>query len=111
VLALNSGSSSLKFGLYQVESSISRVLLSGEAESIGDRQGKFWAKDANDKQLVFESANFRTQGMPSHASGRFSQTAKRPNRPRSGIAWYTVGRIFAAIAWSTKRRACANISA
>jgi acetate kinase len=60
VLALNSGSSSLKFGLYQVESSIPRVLLSGEAESIGDRQGKFWAK-ANDKQLVFESANFRTQ--------------------------------------------------
>jgi len=61
VLALNSGSSSLKFGLYQVESSIPKVLLSGEAESIGDRQGKFWAKDANDKQLVTESANFGTQ--------------------------------------------------
>jgi acetate kinase len=61
VLALNSGSSSLKFGLYQVESSIPKVLLSGEAESIGDRQGKFWAKDANDKPLVSEAANFGTQ--------------------------------------------------
>jgi acetate kinase len=61
VLALNSGSSSLKFGLYQVESFIPKVLLSGEAESIGDRQGKFWAKDANDKPLVSESANFGTQ--------------------------------------------------
>ena len=61
VLALNSGSSSLKFGLYRVESSIPKVLLSGEAESIGDRQSKFWAKDANDKPLVSESANFGTQ--------------------------------------------------
>jgi acetate kinase len=61
VLALNSGSSSLKFGLYRVESSIPKVLLSGEAESIGDCQGKFWAKDANDKPLVSESANFGTQ--------------------------------------------------
>ena len=61
VLALNCGSSSLKFGLYRVESSIPKVLLSGEAESIGDRQSKFWAKDANDKPLVSESANFGTQ--------------------------------------------------
>ena len=61
VLALNSGSSSLKFGLYRVESSIPKVLLSGEAESIGGRQGKFWAKDANGKALVSEPANFETQ--------------------------------------------------
>jgi acetate kinase len=61
ILALNSGSSSLKFGLYRVVSSIPKVLLSGEAESIGDRQGKFRAKDANDKSLVSEVANFRTQ--------------------------------------------------
>ena len=61
VLALNSGSSSLKFGLYRVESSIPKVLLSGEAESIGGREGEFWAKDGNDKPLVSESANFGTQ--------------------------------------------------
>jgi len=63
VLALNSGSSSLKFGLYRVESSIPKELLSGEAESIGEGQGKgkFWAKDANDKPLVSESANFGSQ--------------------------------------------------
>ena len=61
MLALNSGSSSLKFGLYRVESSTPKVLLSGEVESIGDRQGKFWAKDANGKPLVSELANFGTQ--------------------------------------------------
>jgi acetate kinase len=57
VLALNCGSSSLKFGLYRVEASIPKALLSGEVESIGDPQGKFWAKDANDKPLV--SARWR----------------------------------------------------
>ena len=61
MLALNSGSSSLKFGLYRVESSIPKVLLSGEAESIGGGEGKFWVKDANDKPLVSEPANFETQ--------------------------------------------------
>ena len=52
VLALNSGSSSLKFGLYRIESSVPKVLLSGEAESIGNVQGKFWAKAANGKLLI-----------------------------------------------------------
>jgi len=61
VLALNCGSSSLKFGLFRVEASIPKALLSGEVESIGGRQGKFWAKDGNDKPLVSESANFASQ--------------------------------------------------
>lgn len=61
VLALNSGSSSLKFGLYRTESSIPTTILSGEVESIGGLDGKFWAKDGNDKPLVSESANFKTQ--------------------------------------------------
>jgi acetate kinase len=61
VLALNSGSSSLKFGLYRVESSIPKAILSGEVESIGGLDGKFWAKDGNDKPLVSEAANFKTQ--------------------------------------------------
>jgi acetate kinase len=39
ILALNSGSSSLKFGLYRVGSSFTETLLSGEAESIGDKVG------------------------------------------------------------------------
>ena len=39
VLALNRGSSSLKFGLYRVASSQTEMLLSGEAESIGEKNG------------------------------------------------------------------------
>jgi acetate kinase len=76
VLALNSGSSSLKFGLYQIESSVPQVLLSGEAESIGNGQGKFWAKDANDKPLVSESANFETQQDAVARIGTFLEGCK-----------------------------------
>src|ERR1017187_9061354 len=40
VLALNSGSSSLKFGLYRVESSRTETMLSGEAEAIGAHESR-----------------------------------------------------------------------
>jgi acetate kinase len=71
VLALNSGSSSLKFGLYRIEPSIPKVLLSGEVESTGSRQGKFWAKDGNGTVLVSELTNFETSRDAVARIGRF----------------------------------------
>jgi acetate kinase len=47
VLALNTGSSSLKFGLYRVHSAKAEVLLTGEAEAIGAPVGRFHAEDAH----------------------------------------------------------------
>jgi len=44
VLALNSGSSSLKFGLYRLTGSRTEELLSGAAEAIGEANGKFHAR-------------------------------------------------------------------
>jgi acetate kinase len=52
VLALNSGSSSLKFGLYGAGSSRIKMLLSGEAESIGDKSGKYHAEDSRGNALL-----------------------------------------------------------
>ena len=46
VLALNSGSSSLKFGLYRVGPVRTEELLSGEAEAIGEAAGKFSAQNS-----------------------------------------------------------------
>ena len=43
ILALNSGSSSLKFGLYRVGSSKAEMLVSGEAEAIGEAGATFHA--------------------------------------------------------------------
>ena len=61
VLALNSGSSSLKFGLYRVGSSRTEMLLSGQAESIGNKNAKFYARDSRQKELVSETVSFSNQ--------------------------------------------------
>ena len=45
VLALNSGSSSLKFGLYRVGPAKTELLLTGEAEAIGEDRSQFRAQD------------------------------------------------------------------
>jgi acetate kinase len=61
ILALNSGSSSLKFGLYRVGPSKVDVLLSGEAESIGGKDSKFHAKDSRGISLVAETVAIPSQ--------------------------------------------------
>ena len=79
VLALNSGSSSLKFGLYRVGPSRIERLLSGEAESIGDKSGKFHAEDSARKRVALRDAvPFPANGKQSSASEGFSSTAKMP---------------------------------
>jgi acetate kinase len=61
VLALNSGSSSLKFGLYRVGSSRIQMLLSGEAEAIGEEKSEFHARDAHDNELLSERVSIPGQ--------------------------------------------------
>jgi acetate kinase len=61
VLALNSGSSSLKFGLYRVGPTQTDLLLGGEAESIGEGAGKFHARDGRDNVLLAETAPLASQ--------------------------------------------------
>ena len=57
VLALNSGSSSLKFGLYRVTGSGTEELLSGTAEAIGEANRKFHAKDSQGRPLTSDTAS------------------------------------------------------
>ena len=61
VLALNSGSSSLKFGLYRVGPSRTDMLFSGEAEGIGEANGKFHAKDSQNNSLLSEAMSIPGQ--------------------------------------------------
>jgi acetate kinase len=61
VLALNSGSSSLKFALYRVTSSVTDMLMSGEAGSIGAPKGKFEAQDAHRETFLSEASAIPTQ--------------------------------------------------
>jgi acetate kinase len=57
ILALNSGSSSLKFGLYGVGPSATEMLLSGQAEAIGGKDGSFHAQDSNKNSVLSEAAS------------------------------------------------------
>jgi acetate kinase len=61
VLALNSGSSSLKFGLYRVHSLQTRRLIAGEAESIGEEKAVFHAEDPTGSSLLRESVALPSQ--------------------------------------------------
>ncbi len=61
VLALNSGSSSLKFGLYRVSRSRTEELLSGAAEAIGDANGRFHAKDSQGSLLTCDTSSVASQ--------------------------------------------------
>ncbi len=52
VLVLNSGSSSIKFSIYEAGSAERRKLCEGAVDGIGTSQGKFWIKNAEGKKLV-----------------------------------------------------------
>jgi acetate kinase len=78
VLALNSGSSSLKFGLYRVGPSGTEMLLSGEAEAIGDGQGRFHAQDVRAHQLLSETVSIPTQREAVIRIGRLLADTKMP---------------------------------
>jgi acetate kinase len=78
VLSLNSGSSSLKFGLYRVGSARTELLLSGEAESIGEGTGTFYAQDRNGHRLARETASVADQRAAIARIGRLLVDAKMP---------------------------------
>jgi acetate kinase len=61
VLALNSGSSSLKFGLYRVSRDRAEGLVSGEAGGIGQVAGGFHARDGRGELLLHEAAPLASQ--------------------------------------------------
>jgi acetate kinase len=55
VLVLNSGSSSIKFSIYEAGDGERSKLYEGAVDGIGTEKGKFWIKDAEGNKLVDES--------------------------------------------------------
>ncbi len=78
VLALNSGSSSLKFGLYLVGSSWTEMRIAGEVQSIGDEKGKFYAQDSRGNALLSETVSMRSQREAIIRIGRLLADSKSP---------------------------------
>lgn len=61
ILVINSGSSSLKFGLYVNRDGEEHPLVEGEAEGIGQSNGKLELRDSNGRILRSEGAAFASQ--------------------------------------------------
>jgi acetate kinase len=78
ILALNSGSSSLKFGLYRVGSSEVEMLVSGEAAAIGKTDATFHAIDASGADLLYETVSIASQEDAVARIGRFLADGKFP---------------------------------
>jgi acetate kinase len=55
ILALNSGSSSLKFALYEFGSAGERLLVRGEAENIGAKSSRLWLRAENGNSIADEA--------------------------------------------------------
>jgi acetate kinase len=90
ILVLNSGSSSIKFSMYEAGNGARERLVEGSVDGIGTDQGEFWIKDASGKKLVDQ-----TPSVPSNAvafklvadalkSGKFSAPAAIGHRMVSG---------------------------
>ncbi len=63
VLVLNSGSSSIKFSVYEATDGERRKLHEGAVDGIGTDLGKFWIKDADGKKLVDETPALPTRAV------------------------------------------------
>lgn len=79
ILVLNSGSSSLKFGVYSDAAGDPRPTHRGEIESIGGGEGKIWIKDADGKTLEEESRTFAQQ---SDAAKAVAEQLAKLNLPK-----------------------------
>jgi acetate kinase len=63
VLVLNSGSSSIKFSVYEAADGARDRLFEGAVDGIGTDLGSFWIKDANDKKLVDQTPALPTRAV------------------------------------------------
>jgi acetate kinase len=63
ILVLNSGSSSIKFSIYEATDGQRNKLHEGAVDGIGTDQGKFWIKDAAGNKLVDQTPALPTRAV------------------------------------------------
>src|SRR3984885_7759727 len=78
ILVLNSGSSSLKFGVYSAATGDPQPTYRGEIEGIGGGEGKIWLKDADGKTIEAESRTFAQQSDAAKAVAENLSKLKLP---------------------------------
>ena len=78
VLSLNSGSSSLKFGVYQITSTQTQRLLSGEAETLGAGKSGFHATDAEHQPIACPDRPMTTMAQVLQRIGKLVSDSDLP---------------------------------
>ena len=63
VLVLNSGSSSIKFSMYDAFNGDRKKLFEGAVDGIGTDNGKFWIKDAEGKKLLDDTPSLPSRSV------------------------------------------------
>jgi acetate kinase len=63
VLVLNSGSSSIKFSVYEAGDGSRNKLFEGAVDGIGTDLGKFWIRDVDEKKLVDQTPALPTRAV------------------------------------------------
>ncbi|HEY2857842.1 MAG TPA: acetate/propionate family kinase [Terracidiphilus sp.] len=90
VLVLNSGSSSIKFGIYEAADGRRDKICEGAVDGIGTDLGKFWIKDSAGKKIVDETPALPTRAVAFKLvvdalhSGRFPEPAAIGHRTVCG---------------------------
>ena len=92
ILVLNSGSSSIKFSVYESGEDEPKRLFEGAVDGIGTDQGEFWITDAEDKKLVDQTPALPSRQSRSNSwkmrSVRANSLLQRP----SAIVWFAEAR-------------------
>jgi acetate kinase len=79
LLAINAGSSSLKFGIYLLRDNDEEIQLDGLADGIGRDSGKIQIKDRSGQVLRTESCKFAsTSEALAHAKGWLAELSPKP---------------------------------
>ena len=78
ILVFNSGSSSLKFGLYAVGANSLNTLFTGAADGIGKEEGELTINDGGGAQVFHEAARYGTQNDAfDHAAAEMERLGHR----------------------------------
>jgi len=87
VLVLNSGSSSIKFSVYEAGNGERTKLVEGAVDGIGTDQGKFWIKNAAGKKLVDQTPALPNRSVAFQLVADALHTADFVLRSPLAIAW------------------------
>jgi|ERR1700722_6738801 len=78
ILVINTGSSSLKFGLYEKKNGEDRILIDGLADGIGRKDSNLVVKDATGRVLRSENLRFESQGSALDQAAQWLSQLSQP---------------------------------